>query len=172
MELHFFFHRVFHGLNALQKHCLWWQQNLHISPIIPISFSHLFISLCLHSRLCFVFFCHLFLHLFSSFHILYLLSFLLLSSFLSIPFQPSLPLLLFSPIHSLHPPSCTVSGFSGIPEFSSDWISQGNVLLDCQVSFLKTKPVMVQPALPRCGVNFKAMGFSIASASLRQDPLF
>lgn len=144
---------------------------MHISPIIPISFSHLF-----H----FVFTLAFVLSSFAtcssiSFHhstFSTYLSFLLLSSFLSIPFQPSLPLLLFSPIHSLHPPSCTLSGFSGSPEFSSDWISQGNVLLDCQVSFLKTKPVMVQPALPRCGVNFKAMGFSIASASLRQDPLF
>lgn len=54
----------------------------------------------------------------------------------------------------------------------SDWMTQGNVLLDCQVPFLKIKPAMALPALPRCGVNFKAMGFNTASASLRRDPLF
>lgn len=146
---------------------------MHISPIFPISFSQLFISLCLHSCLCFVvFFCHLFLHLFSSFYILYL--FLLLSSFF--PLHPLPTLTASSPLLScsLSSPSFLYSLwlFRKPREFSTDWISQGNVLLDCQVSFLKIKPAMVQPAPPRCGVNFKAVGFSIASASLRQDPLF
>lgn len=118
-----------------------------------------------------VFFCHLFLRLFSSVYILYL--FLLLSSFF--PLRPRPTLTASSPLScSLSSPSFLYSLwlFRKPRESSTDWISQGNVPLDCQVSFLKIKPVMVQPAPPRCSVNFKAVGFSIASASLRQDPLF
>ena len=116
MELFFFFHRVFHGLNALQKHCSGGSRTciflLYFPSLSAIYLFHFVFTLAFVLSSSFVTCSSISFHhsTFSTYFSFFL------PSFLSIPFQPSLPLLLFSPVHSLHPPSCTLSGFSGSPE--------------------------------------------------------
>lgn len=57
-------------------------------------------------------------------------------------------------------------------EFSPAGWLRGVSCLIVKYHSWKSRPTMVLPALPRCSVNFKVMGFNTTSASLRRDPLF